>query len=209
MGQGSNDVHLQQGNGQVKFQFPSPLPDAYHYKVSYTGGGNPFVGSNAVEFLKRPQSPITAIASGTYNQSAASYFNQPLHPNSELYYYLDDGITPISIQKYAGPITISHTEALVAVTLKNHVYSDNAVYFYTITPPQIGGFGGGGGIINPTEPQITKDDNGNIHLDLKPDSAELLKQINTTQNEVVVEATSKERVDTINLELAGDVCSKV
>lgn len=202
-----SDVNLVNGVGRTSLPEESLTRDAYHYKIFFQDPSHQQIASNSIDIIKKPAAPASSLNSGEFSgEQTITLTSATL--NAEIYYTFDDGTTPVQLQKYSGPFTINKSGTITAYSLKNHVYSDSSVYNYSITPPAVGFFGGGG-FIPPSAPQPTTDANGKVSLDLKPDHDALLKQINSSNsNEVLIDAVTETKLDTLSVELTGDIIQK-
>lgn len=205
-------------NGVGHITFTLPLPDTYHYEFYIEDPFNQnYLTSNSLDITSRPAAPVPNLVSGSYT-GAQNISLTSATPNAQLYYSLYNDSSSGVERVYDGPIAIDRNSILATYSIKNHIYSEDAYYYYDITPAPVllgpgnssgGGRGGGGGGFPQEIRQPSTDERGNEVLVLKPDSNSLLNQANSSETkEVVIDATTEGAVDGITLDLTGDVIQK-
>jgi hypothetical protein len=150
-------LNLTAGEGAAALTLPNQ--DVYHYIV-YSDNrqpGNTMIRSEFYELIRRPQTPTPDIGSGSYNNtqmvSPAGYT-----PGAAVYYmFTPDAEGDVVSGIYTNtPIPITESGVLALFSVKNHVFSGEAYYAYSIVPDSLAqapsNGSGGGGVIVP-EPQ--------------------------------------------------------
>lgn len=169
--------------------------------------------SNSLTLYQTPSAPAANPASGTYTGTQ----NVTLSSDSgaEIRYTLDGSDpTPFSTL-YTGPITVDHSLTLKAFAYEHLVYSDIITYNYTINTNTGGGGsggGGGGGLFIPPPPaddkKVTTDADGKSTLTVKVDSSRVLKDIQSSTTNIVIDASSDKDTAKLSVELSGEILQK-
>ncbi|NEW07329.1 S8 family serine peptidase [Paenibacillus sp. SYP-B3998] len=206
-------VHVVDGKGSISFHLSASTPDAYHY-IFYVDDDSyrEHIRSNSIDLVQKPSMPQVDRNSGLYHDNIKVALSSA--PGSEIGYALLNNDNDSAIKNYTGPITINKNSTLVAFSLKNHVYSDTAIYTYTFAPPTNppvagGGFaggGGGGGGSSQLPPTLNAD--GKMTYDLQPGYVDLLIAINSDSNEVILDARTKEKIDILTVQFGADIIQK-
>ncbi|MCD1260162.1 S8 family serine peptidase [Paenibacillus athensensis] len=204
-------------NGQVQLTttISSNNPVYYFYVfgswVETGEGGKTYVHRSNIEtFLNRPVVPSVSLPSGEYSGAQNVTITSP-YLEGEVYYRLQDasGTSYGKFTMMGGSLRISKSSVLTVATRNNSVFSEDAVYQYTIQTPASGGWGGGGGGggggSTQTPPTLT---NGKMVYALTPARIDLLIDLNKDTKELTLDATTKEKLDVLTIEFDADVIAK-
>lgn len=169
--------------------------------------------------VSEPPSPAASLSSGTYT-GAQTVSLTAAADGAEIFYTLDNS-DPIQYgSKYTGPITISKSATLKAVTSINLVYSEVVRYNYTIQAAGFGGgFGGGGGgggfggfpaaVPGNDEIKAESTEDGKTMLTVTADKERLLNELDSEETtEVVIDVSSEQDAARLTIELAGEAIQK-
>lgn len=206
-------VHLINGQGSTTFHLSDSISAAYHY-IFYVEDSSyqKHIRSNEITLIQKPNMPQADHNEGSYNENITVALSGT--QGSEISYVLLNSDNDKTTKTYTGPITINKNSTLVTYSLKNHVYSDTAIYTYTIVPPTIppvkapvvGGGGGGGGGSSQQPPSLNAD--GKMAYEFKPAHVDLLILLNKALSDLTLDAKTKENVDILSVEMDADIVQK-
>jgi subtilisin family serine protease len=170
--------------------------------------------SNSYTFLNRPALPVVNLQSGTYTGEQTVRITSS-YQDAQLYYMLQTA-DKTSIGKFdsnSGSLKITQDSILTVATLHKKVYSDDAVFLYkinapTVTPVVVGGGGPGGGSSSGGQSAPYKDADGKTVYDLNPPRVDLIVSLNSSSNELVLDASSKEQLDKFTVKFDADIIPK-
>lgn len=146
-------INVVNGTGNVT----KDLPDYGVFDIYATKNG--YTDSKKVLISSLPAVPTASLAPGSY--TGVQYVSlSTTTPGADIYYTLDGVTYPNSSSyHYTGPITLSSSTTIIALSVKNGAPSSTNTFAYTITippPPPSGGGGGGGGSAPPPPPPPPK-----------------------------------------------------
>lgn len=172
--------------------------------------------SNSYTFLNRPSAPIVSLQAGTYTGGQTVRITSP-YQEGKLYYMLqtEEQTSYGTFNASGGSLQITRDSLLTVATLHNLVYSDDGVYLYRIqakpAPSSVGaigggGLGGGGGSSSQSPP--SKDADGKMTYILNPPRVDLLIALASSSNELLLDATIKEKLDKLIVKFDADLVPK-
>lgn len=208
------NAHLQDGIKQLSATISNNEPVHHIYVFGTWGepaptGGFYYHRSNIFTFHSLPNVPRVSLQSGAYvgeqTVTLSSSYSEGL-----IYYRIqtkDNKTRSGTININGGQLKITQDSLLTVATLHNIVFSEDAIYQYTITaPPIIRGGGGGGGGGSQQPPSLNAD--GKMAYEFKPAHVDLLILLNKALADLTLDAKTKENVDILSVEMDADIVQK-
>ncbi|CAH1213567.1 hypothetical protein PAECIP111891_03991 [Paenibacillus allorhizoplanae] len=164
--------------------------------------------SNSYTFLGLPSKPIVNLSSGTYVGEQNVTIASPYQEGSIYVELTTKDESKYAYFNYSGvSLKISTNTQLTVATLHHNVFSEDAIYQYTITAPRVGGGGGGGGGGSSQQPPSLNAD-GKMAYEFKPAHVDLLILLNKALADLTLDARTKENVDILSIEMDADIVQK-
>ncbi|NQX62748.1 S8 family peptidase [Paenibacillus qinlingensis] len=171
-------------------------------------GGVAYHRSNLISFYSPPNTPLVSLQPGAYRGTQTVTLTSP-YTTGTIYYKIEQKNKAAIISTFpisGGELKFSEDTSLTVATYHNNVFSDNTYYLYTITPNAGGGGGGGGGGSSQQPPFLNAD--GKMTYEFKPAHVDLLIQLNKALSDLTLDATTKEKVDILSVEIDADIVQK-
>ncbi|WP_127587005.1 S8 family peptidase [Paenibacillus koleovorans] len=183
LGLGGTVIQSVYGYGSAILPITGTLKSAFGYLLYVDdpdGSEDVTIRSMSKLWLQRPAPPTPDKAPGQYvSQVTIGLGGQ--QPGDELYYRKG---SDSSFTRFGTPILLSGTSNIVAFAIRNHIFSEDATYSYTIVPPAPS-FPTGPFFLPTPTPTPKPQPSGTY----KPDEEKLMKQLDTPGvTNVVVEA---------------------
>ncbi|CAN7253037.1 S8 family peptidase [Paenibacillus sp. LjRoot56] len=205
--------HLQTGEKRLTATIANsnPVHDFYLYgtwEEPAPSGGVYSHRSNSFTFYNPPTSPVVSLQTGTYRGAQTVSITTP-YTEGKIFYRLqlnDKSVSESTLPITGGKIIITQDTQLTVATYHNNVFSRDVVTQYTITPAGGGGGGGGGGGSSQQPPFLNAD--GKMVYEFKPAHVDLLILLNKALSDLTLDATTKENVDVLSVEMDADIVQK-
>ncbi|UKS25275.1 S8 family serine peptidase [Paenibacillus sp. HWE-109] len=189
--------------------------DSVHHVYIYgewdeqVSGGYSHKPSNSHTLISLPNSPNVSLQSGTYTGKQTVSITSPYQEGMIFLQVQENGKVWVDSSDYrGGKLSVTGDTILTVATLHNNVFSEDAVYQYTIKAAQVGGGGGGGGGGGSSQSPPSLNKEGKMTYDFKPAPIDLLIALNSESKVVSLDASTKEKVDIFTAEFSANFMQK-